>query len=148
MSTTRTNHTAILLSNGRVLVTGGFVGSNGPSRTAELYDPVQNQWSPTGRMRAPRAQHTATLLPTGQALVVAGRGNWVTAEIYDPAAGTWSAAPELNEGRASHSATVLQDGRILVASGVDPDNAQLTSAELLEIDARPLIHRSGRGHRF
>src|SRR5205085_12474269 len=78
MTTTRTAPTATLLSNGKVLVTGGnidagngFVGTNNLS-SAELYDPTSNIWSSGARMATPRSFHTATLLNNGKVLTVGG----------------------------------------------------------------------------
>ena len=146
MSTGRTGHAAIVLSNGQVLVTGGFGVSGVPSHTTELYDPTKDQWAPAARMRVPRADHTVTLLPSGKVLAVGGWGNWVVSEVYDPAGGSWSPAAELNEGRASHSATLLKDGVLLVAGGIDSDNTYLTSAELLDLTRRPLGPRRPNEH--
>src|SRR5262245_30568535 len=65
MSIDRVGHTATLLPNGKVLVTGGGSYSFGINlATAELYDPQTHLFSPTGSMSVPRAAHTATLLPT------------------------------------------------------------------------------------
>src|SRR5690349_6924300 len=62
----RRNHTATMLSNGKVLVAGGYdtntVGS------AELYDPVAGTWTPTGASITARVLHTATLLLNGKVL--------------------------------------------------------------------------------
>jgi hypothetical protein len=85
MSTSREEHTATLLPNGKVLVTGGYNGSYLAS--AELYDPATGLWTTTGSLNAARYLHTATLLPTGQVLVAGGSPNassaLSSAELYD-----------------------------------------------------------------
>src|SRR2546427_832252 len=68
MSTARYGHTATLLQNGKVLVTGGHVAS-GITNSAELYDPATGTCALTGAMNGKRAGHTATLLPKGKVLV-------------------------------------------------------------------------------
>ena len=60
VSTAREFHTATLLRNGQVLVTGGSGDTN-----AELYDPATGTWTATGSMAIARDEHTATLLPNG-----------------------------------------------------------------------------------
>ena len=47
MATAREFHTATLLPNGQVLVSGGF-GSLGNLASAELYDPATGIWTVTG----------------------------------------------------------------------------------------------------
>jgi hypothetical protein len=74
MSTPRENHTATLLPNGQVLVTGGF-GDNGALSSAELYDPATRTWTETNLLNSARSGHTATLLPNVQVLVAGGLGN-------------------------------------------------------------------------
>lgn len=64
MGTARLWHTATLLRDGKVMVTGGGVA--GEIATAELYDPVSGTWKATGSLRLARAFHTATLLPNGK----------------------------------------------------------------------------------
>ncbi len=49
MSTARGLHTATLLPDGRVLVTGGYSGDVVGCGSAELYDPRLGTWSPTAR---------------------------------------------------------------------------------------------------
>jgi hypothetical protein len=129
----RSSHTATLLANGKVLVTGG----RGANASAELYDPGLDTWSscPTatsasgncpGPMNASRYDHTATLLADGRVLVAGGpqlfrnTDDPPTAELYDPATGTWTPTGQLNQGRYQHTATRLTDGNVLVTGGTCP----------------------------
>ena len=68
----RWGHTATLLTNGKVLVTGGYDNINYLS-SAELYDPASGTWSATGSLTTARSQYTTTLLPNGKVLVAGGR---------------------------------------------------------------------------
>ncbi len=47
MTTAHSTHTATRLPDGRVLVTGGFNGSECPT-SAEIYDPATGPFGPTG----------------------------------------------------------------------------------------------------
>src|SRR5688500_18086054 len=60
MSTARWKHTATLLTDGRVLITGGQDSANTALATAEIYDPALDDWSLTQSMSTPRNGHTAT----------------------------------------------------------------------------------------
>jgi hypothetical protein len=75
-------HTATVLNDGTVLVTGGDSGT-GTLATAEVYDPTADTFSPTGSMGSTRESHTATLLNDGTVLVNGGIGSGeATAELY------------------------------------------------------------------
>ncbi|HBI16280.1 MAG TPA: hypothetical protein DDY20_12365 [Desulfobulbaceae bacterium] len=127
----RSNHTATLLADGRVLVAGGYRGAF--LNSAELYDPSTNTWSAASQLAAGRGYHTATLLADGRVLVAGGHNNTeslVIAELYDPSTNTWSAAGSLTVARFGHTATLLADGRVLVAGG--EHIAFLDSAELYD----------------
>src|SRR4029079_8020975 len=65
LNTEREDHTATLLPNGTVLVTGGTDSSPPATSSAELYDPVSGTWTFTGSLNVIRVFHTATLLPNG-----------------------------------------------------------------------------------
>jgi N-acetylneuraminic acid mutarotase len=133
----RSQHTATLLQDGRVLVVGGR-GTPGALDSAELYDPATGRWTVTGRMSMPRVMHTATLLADGKVLVAGGIsdagppdfGVTATAELYDPVTGTWSPTGSMRAARFWYAATRLQDGRVLVAGGADPEN--VGTAELYD----------------
>jgi N-acetylneuraminic acid mutarotase len=87
--------TATLLTDGKVLVVGGFRSDgNGVLGSTELYDPGTGTWTSAGNLATPRAGETATLLPGGQVLVVGGLSvidgtarPQLSAELYDPGVG-------------------------------------------------------------
>ena len=89
---TRYYHTSTLLSDGRVLVSGGtrYCYRDTYLASAEIYNPALGTWSLTAAMSTPRIGHTATLLPDGRVLVsggfAAGTTILASAEIYSPGA--------------------------------------------------------------
>lgn len=123
----REKHTATLLTNGKVLVTGGYTFS-GDLSSAELYDPSTGIWTTTNNMNSIRSGHTATLLPDGKVMIAGGYGPVATAEIYDAAMGTWATANGMNAARYGHVATLLPNGKVLVSGG----GWQVSSAELYD----------------
>jgi hypothetical protein len=127
LNTPRGQHTATLLPNGQVLVTGGLGNILAPN-SAELYDPARGTWSVTGSLNTPRSGHTATLLLNGTVLVIGGDGGHNSVELYDPATGTWSVTGSLNTPRSGHTATLLHNGQVLVTGGFGASN----SAELYD----------------
>ena len=136
MAAERTAHTATLLSNGSVLVAGGY-GDAGGLLTAELYDPNSGTFKLTGSMQTGRFSHTATLLspllPNGGKVLVAGGGNGIAnAELYDPSSGVFTATGSMNTARWIQTATLLKDGTVLVAGGADTEENPLASAELYD----------------
>lgn len=77
MSVGRSDFTATLLNDGRVLIAGGG------DRTAELYDPSIGEFYPAANMAMPRESQTATLLDDMRVLM-AGGNTGTLAEFYLP----------------------------------------------------------------
>lgn len=108
-------HSATLLQNGKVLITGGR-NAYGNTSACELYDPVTGTFSLTGNTIGTRVLHKAVVLTNGRVLVVGGVP--FTPEIYDPVTGTWaSTAPMVFARNGGHAMSVLNDGRVLVTGG-------------------------------
>jgi hypothetical protein len=157
MTIPRSQHTATLLRNGKVLVTGGYCPGlttpqctsavpagawdpDGAVATAELYDPSSHKWTATGRMMTARANHTATLLDNGMVLVAGAEhapdSILPSSELFDPDTGNWTATGDMITGRTQQMATLLPDGMVLVAGGFGPvspnAHGDLSSAELYD----------------
>jgi len=156
MTTPRANHTATTLLDGKVLIAGGFSASTFPGPaldTVELFDPASGTFSAlTARMRSPRTNHAAALLPDGKVLISGGQadnnnGDGVdTAEVFDPSTRSFtSLAARMNSPRGGHSATTLPNGKVLVAGGFNRGPGTLTvAAEIFDPTTRTFAPLSGQ----
>jgi serine/threonine protein kinase len=122
---------AALLSNGRVLVTGGdadWPSTSGQAvlGSSEVFDPAAKTWSSTAGPSYRAAQFIAPL-GNGQVLVA---GGWAdgkelgldTATAYDPGASgsdVWKSLPAMPGAHAQGRTLVLPDGRVLIIGGFD-----------------------------
>ncbi|HKE23386.1 MAG TPA: kelch repeat-containing protein [Bryobacteraceae bacterium] len=130
---------AILLANGKVLITGGSVaGAEDRVPNAELYDPVTGTFTETGPYVTDTQQYgfntcegsQSALLADGRVLIIWESGG---AELYDPSRGvfTRTGAPitaDYVDGLPT--STLLMSGDLLVAGGceyVDYSSAELYS---------------------
>jgi hypothetical protein len=57
-----------LLKSGKVLIAGGWTGAQATA-TAELYDPQNGTFTPTGNLNHARSGHGAVLLDNGMVLI-------------------------------------------------------------------------------
>jgi hypothetical protein len=135
----QSGYTATLLTNGKVLITGGnrYFGCCGVAADPELYDPSAQYFGGTGPyadtgapLSTPGGTNagiiysSAALLPNGKVLVASEP----TAEVYDPSSGTFaltaSVPPRLPSGDLfveGREATLLSNGNVLLSGG-DPSN--------------------------
>jgi WD40 repeat protein len=139
MKFARSQHSATLLKDGKVLVAGGVLAAGGTDATAELYDPVTGVFTDAmGPMTATRAGHTATLLndstlPNYGKVLIAGGSAASTAELYNPATGTFAATTgNLITARLTTTATLLKSGKVLVAGGSTPTSPEIATAEIYD----------------
>lgn len=119
MKWNRLYHSAILLSNGKVLVSGGKPAydfeydeeinkviildghKSGAISYCEEYDPDTNEWQLVDQMLHCRQNHKSVLLDDNTVMVIGGdyQGSPLdTCEYYDIKTKTWSAGPKLPFG--------------------------------------------------
>jgi hypothetical protein len=106
MTTPRTLQSAVLLTNGKVLIAGGQSSDTDFLQSAELFDPAHATFAATGSMHNLHAGATATVLVNGSALIAGGRSNW--ADLYDPAAGTFSVTGQMITDVAESTSTLIR----------------------------------------
>jgi len=137
----RSDHTATLLPNGKVLITGGMAQNGAFAATAELYDPSIRQFTSADHMNWKRAWgSTAVLLANGKVLIAGGSSapqcgtacDYLrSAEIYGPDSGSFTPTGDMVEGRAVLVSARLRNGDVLVVGGSDPSGpAPVATAEL------------------
>jgi hypothetical protein len=154
----RQNHTATLLTNGHVLICGGWAGASGSLATCDDFNPSTNTITAGPSMVAARRDQAATLLPGGQVLLVGGSGTTDggafgvlrNAEIYDPTSRSFALVsnpmaeardgPALVLGVGSNAGKVLLvggygDGTVDGSTGTD---TALDSAEVFDPGGSPV----------
>jgi biotin carboxyl carrier protein len=125
-------HTATVLPNGRLLVTGGYAGITVNAQavaTGETLDP-QNPglgWTATGTMTAPRANHTAAVADSTRALISGGvpdinAAAVATSELYNQATNTFTSAGSMNAARRDHIGLAMRPGWVAQVGGTNVAN--------------------------
>ncbi len=132
LATSRTAHTATLLTDGRVLVVGGSTDAR-----AELLD--QNGANPqfTGALATNRLNHAAVILQNAKVMVVGGQsqggGDYlVSTELFDPATETFSAGPSLTVARKAPTLNLLHNGNVLICGGQSDFSTYLNTCEIYD----------------
>lgn len=127
-------HSAVVLADGKVLVTGGYSKLFGripfASALGRIYDPRPSKmksaaaekdypWRLTeGGMNYGRLLHNSILLPGGEVLIAGGIGQHGrplrSMELYDPRTEQFTVLPEMSVARKNPGLTLLADGRVLI----------------------------------
>ncbi len=128
MTTPRFLHSATLLDDGRVLITGGVIaitddGGSVIGETADLYDPDTQSFTSV-LTNDFRGHNRSVTLSDGRGLVMGG-GSFTAdvasdlAEVFIPAADRFEATAHGIAGERTYGgvATVIPDGRILLTGG-------------------------------
>ncbi|MCZ6690407.1 MAG: hypothetical protein O7H41_12450, partial [Planctomycetota bacterium] len=118
----RQEHSAVLLRDGYVLITGAVQDTSGTSSSlGQIYDPKAEMVASAGLMFQDYSQRSITLLPSGDVLIAGGIKNQVSVkfdmELYRHATETFSTLPALERARGGHTATLLPNGLVLIAGG-------------------------------
>lgn len=136
MHVPRVSHAAVSLSDGRILMTGGWTTGGLTTARAEVFDPAQGQFIAAGEMNTTRASHVAVLLSSGRVLIIGGEVRTGVAlssvEMFDPATMKFASMNPMQTPRSFHVAVRLTDGRVLVAGGLGARGEALRSAEIFD----------------
>jgi len=138
MNQPRTQHAAVALADGRVLVAGGY-DFGPPLASTEIFSPKSPAASPPDAM----SMHPGFVLPR-----VAHRARLVSARVHraarpigvlhrrhsgppPPSMGKWTTTASMHVGRAFQPATLLRNGKVLV-EGCDALGSGGKTAELYD----------------
>jgi len=113
MSKPRSNHEAILLDDGNVLVLGGG------NKNAEIYNFKTKKFTTVGMMLPFTGHKNLTKLNNGKVLITGGDLGYAqkTTQFYNPEIKNFEEGPDMNYPRAEETATLLKDGRVLIVGG-------------------------------
>lgn len=139
LATARTLHSATLLPNGRVFITGGYNSLVAPPHLAnsEIYNadmtgPDYTDADSMGgahSLATGRSSHTATAMGDGRVLIIGGcnvsstsklgaNGMLDSAEIYDPVHDSIAPAARMLTRNMAHTATLMSDGNVQIFGGL------------------------------
>lgn len=135
----RAAHTATTLPSGAVFVAGGCVIDGCGTATADTFllelDGASAVRGPS--MAQPRDGHTATLVNTGQVVLVGGfsgegMGALDSVEVFDTGTGAVRQVAPLALARGGQAAAALPDGTVLVVGGWIASNTYTGTAEIID----------------
>jgi len=136
MGDARSDHAAVTLSDGKVMIAGG-IASTLTGRSTEIYDPVTNTWTlATGTLSGGREGTGGVRLANGRAVVFGGSnsGGLSTIEEFDPVSAAWTTLTNMAVAHGHHTTTLIPGVGVLVAGG-GPTSARLSIAELFAAQA-------------
>jgi len=136
------NPSMTFLDDGRILITGGKLGSL-YSESTYVYDPTTKTATQVSSMSTARVGHALVRLFNGQVVAIGGQQAYLTCmasatfealpsyptdgiiglyqlsscELYDPMSDTWTSVATLPSPRSFMGAVVLDSDRILISAG-------------------------------
>jgi N-acetylneuraminic acid mutarotase len=145
MNASRVNHTAVLLTNGQVLLAGGADGCSGNActsdATTELYDPTAGTFTNSQGLGTARSGHTSTLLSNGSVLLAGGIASGITlssVEFYQPGSLTPSGLVSITVAPANTS-IIVGGIQQFVATGTFSDSSTSTLQSASWISSSPTV---------
>lgn len=135
----RAYHSALRLSDGKVLLIGGqsvapsdLAAARKVLNSVELLDETASQAFPP--LLQARAKHSSSQASDGSIYVAGGfddQGRALdSAEVLHLPTRTWRALPSMRVARYAHTSTVLADGRLMVIGGWGANGQALASVEI------------------
>ncbi len=104
MSRARRGHVSIRLYSGSVLVAGDA------DTSSDVYDPYNDQWLPGPSLPIPGPYASATMLYSGEVLVLNTSGQGA---LYDPSANAWRLTASTQQVQGYSLAMLLHTGQVL-----------------------------------
>ena len=135
----RSDHAAVALQTGMVMVIGG---NQGPRllQSVEIYDMKNDRWFRAAPLPQPRTELSAFTLADGRVLVAGGiEASGAPADttyIYNPPADAWTEGPKMWVPRVQHAAVQLANGDILFIGG---DGAASGTSERFDVKLERFI---------
>lgn len=116
MTMPRAAFTATVLTDGSIVVTGGFSGEHSSTETCERYFPAQDRWERIADLERPRHGHKAISLNNDRIFVISGSNRFYNGEIYLSTEDRWipTSSPEFAFRPLGTSAVKLSEDEILV----------------------------------
>ncbi len=124
------DHSIVVLEDGRVLAIGILKGPNSNTVMGEIYNPATETWSLTSNPGLVRLQTEVVQLPDGRVYVGGGEteaspppvpaslGIVKWTDLYDPTTNSWRRMADMNWFREYHAVTLLvPDGRVVTTGG-------------------------------
>ncbi len=124
------DHSIVVLDDGRVLAIGVLKGPNNNTVMGEIYDPTTKTWSLTSNPGLVRLQTEVVQLPDGRVFVGGGETEAIPSpvpnslgivkwtDLYEPTTNSWRRMADMNWFREYHAVTLLvPDGRVVTTGG-------------------------------